>query len=208
MTTINIHDSTSVVPNGTEIVSPLYLDLVGRYKRFAKESATNLIGLAETLCIADNELSKKELEQFCDEVGVKKDGSTYRKLKKIGENAGRFEPWIEKIPNSWTTVYSLSKLPPDKFDRVTKSDRLSPFMTAKEIPLILEEKPKTKAAYKADLSIDLSDLESSDQIIVYRELKALKDRFKFRLTASEELKALESVDRPDKQLDLFQLEAA
>jgi hypothetical protein len=40
--------SKVVVPNGTDIALPCYVDLVARYQTFAKKSAENIIKLAET----------------------------------------------------------------------------------------------------------------------------------------------------------------
>ena len=62
--------NVAVVPNGTEIVSPKYLDLVEKYKLFARKSAENIVKLAETLITAEDELPPKEFRRFCEDVGL------------------------------------------------------------------------------------------------------------------------------------------
>ena len=119
------------VPNGTEPLSAEVAHYVDRYRGFARQTADGIIGLAMTLVEAEEKLSTAEFKIFCELVGIPKGGPIYKKFTKIGEAATRFEPYMEKLPSNWTTVYKLAALPPDKFDRVAQS--LTPFITAREI---------------------------------------------------------------------------
>jgi hypothetical protein len=119
------------VPNGTETLSAEVAHYVDRYRGFARQTADGIIGLAMTLVEAEEKLSTAEFKIFCELVGIPKGGPVYKKFTKIGEAATRFEPYMEKLPSNWTTVYKLAALPPDKFDRVAQS--LTPFITAREI---------------------------------------------------------------------------
>jgi hypothetical protein len=76
--------SNSLVPvqNGTEI--SLLDTLVERYRMFAKKSAEYSLELAETIFIADSELSPSDLEKFCERVGLDRRGSDYRKWRRTG----------------------------------------------------------------------------------------------------------------------------
>ena len=119
------------VPNGTETLSAEVAHYVDRYRGFARQTADGIIGLATTLVEAEEKLSTAEFKIFCELVGIPKGGPVYKKFTKIGEAATRFEPYMEKLPSNWTTVYKLAALPPDKFDHVAQS--LTPFITAREI---------------------------------------------------------------------------
>ena len=119
------------VPNGTETLSAEVARYVDRYRGFARQTAAGIIGLATTLVEAEEKLSPAEFKIFCELVGIPKGGAIYKKFTKIGQAATRFEPYMEKLPSNWTTVYKLAALPPDKFDRVAQS--LTPFITAREI---------------------------------------------------------------------------
>ena len=145
---IGTNNTTSMVElnvlNGTEIDLSTYVNLVQRYRHFAKEFAANIVKLAETLVIAKHNLAPVHFDKFCDEVGLHKDGSTYRKLMKIGENASRFEPFYDRLPNAWTTVYKLASIKQNEFDRVTKSEQFSPFMTAKDVTEVLGRRPSIR----------------------------------------------------------------
>lgn len=113
--------AVAVVPNGTELSD--FDSLVERYLTFAIKSAENIIRLAETLVEASN-LGEPKLLDFCTRVRLKYNGSTYRKQLKIGQEASRFEPFLERMPNNWTTVYKLAKLTKAQFDRVARMSDL------------------------------------------------------------------------------------
>jgi hypothetical protein len=178
-----------VVPNVTEVTSANYVDLVTKYRLFAKKTAENIIGLAETLVIAEDQLAPFDFRRFCREVGLKYDGSTFRKLLVIGKKVSRFEPFVERMPNTWTTVYKLASLKDHDFARVTKNERFTPFMTAEDVNLIVNG-PKPKTEHRQNLLIDLSDLEQSVQIDLYHKVKALAEQFGLRLTAPDKLKTV------------------
>jgi hypothetical protein len=108
----------------------------------------------------------------------------------IGEKVARFQPFVDRMPNAWTTVYKLALLENHEFDRVTKSELFTPLMTAGDVNLIVNGKPETKEEGHRDLTIDLSGLERSAKIELYRKVKALEEKFKFRLTLSAELKSV------------------
>jgi hypothetical protein len=181
-----LHQMTNVafVPNGTQMDSLEYVHLVEKYRLFAKKSAENIIGLAETLVIAEDNLAPSNFRQFCEEVGLKQDGSTFRKLIEIGKKVSRFQPFVERMPNTWTTVYKLASLKENEFDRVTKSDLFTPFMTAVDVNLIVNGASEKKAEKHRDLVIDLSDLEQSVKIDLYCRVKALKEQYASRLQAT------------------------
>ena len=122
--------SVAVVPNGTEIDLPKYVKLVEQYRLYARQTAENIIGLAETLVIAKKELGDFDLHRFCRDVGLEYKGPTFRKLMTIGEKVARFQPFVDRMPNAWTTVYKLAALENHEFDRVTQSALFTPLMTA------------------------------------------------------------------------------
>ena len=73
-------DILKLVPNQSEAVK----SLAEQYRKFAKASSENILGLAETVYIANRELNLRYLEEFYQEVGLDPKGTTARKLKEIG----------------------------------------------------------------------------------------------------------------------------
>jgi hypothetical protein len=170
--------------------SRTYTKLVNEYKRFAKKSTENIINLAETLVRASSKLSTDDFNRFCNEVHLQKDGSTFRKLMRIGEKISRFEMFLDRLPNNWTTLYKLASLDEDKFKLVTGSDVFRPSMTGKQINLLIGASPRGKKTHPHDFVIDLGELDKERKLEVFRQLKLLKQEFGFELTASETLQEI------------------
>ena len=208
MTTVTNPTKTNAVTliEPTEIASPQLVELVRRYMRFAKGSAQNILELAKTLSEAKEKLKKDELGAFCRDVGLNPKSSTYRKLTFIGDNAARFEPYIENMPSAWTTVYKLAMLPDADFDLITKSDKFSPFMTASSITKLVS--PDKKASPKASIIIVLTPLSEPERVMLRHSIEELQKRFKFEMHVSGKCPATDASDEDASEAGEFQLEQA
>jgi hypothetical protein len=133
-----VPNRTATVPNGTSSDSEVD-ELIKQYLSLGKVSAETFVKKAVTVAKAEK-LSKSKRQQFCTVVNLQYDGSKYRKLLKIGQEASRFEPVFDRLTNSWTTLYKLAVLEKDQFDRVTQDVRFDPMMTAAEVNVILTGK--------------------------------------------------------------------
>ena len=186
---INVTAPIQTLPNGNlDVVKPEILAYVDRYQSFLRKTAESILGLAETLVEAEAELNAVDFSIFCDNVGIVKPSPTYSKLKQIGEKSDRFRPFVDRLPNAWTTIYKLSKLPTDQFSRVSAS--LTPFITSKEIDEQIGTSQNVKTIYDFKIAAGILDGESKAEI--YAALLALKERFHFNLVEDpkivEELK--------------------
>jgi len=164
---------------------PTYAQLVDQYKKYGKEAAEKIVKMAETLVKAEQYLPPFQFDQFCDEVRLIQDGPTHKKLRKIGNKYARFEPFLDKLPNAWTTLYKLASIEEGEFDKVTKDDLFGPLMTAAEIDRIV--RPSKKKPQKEGLVIRFSGVDASKQLEVYLELKTLANKFAIDLIASQDL---------------------
>jgi hypothetical protein len=177
-----------VVPNGT-ILSPQVVKYVERYRGLAKQTAEAIIKLAVTLVEAEKELNGVDFKLFCEEVNVPKSGSVYKKLTKIGNEATRFTPFLDKLPNTWTTIYELAKLPSDKFDLVAPG--LNPFITAKQIGERAGTKEKhsdPKATAKpADFKISVGFMKPEEKSALYEMIYKLRAEYHFEVETDKTL---------------------
>lgn len=189
-------NGTVAVPNGT--IASKFDDLVERYRRFARKSAENIIKLAETLIEAKHALGDSEMTQFCEAVGLEQEGSTYRKLIKIGKESSRFEPFLDRTPSNWTTVYKLATLPPDQFEQVTKDDRFGHTMTAAEIKLITSDTTNRNARMTPDFAISLNGLnDPTTQLEVARKLEELSEQYGCEYRFSSNIRRLRKQNPPN-----------
>jgi hypothetical protein len=190
------------VPNGTEISSPTYTALVLKYRTFAKQTAENIIKLAETLLEAKRSLKESELLQFCKEVKLDHEGPTFRKLTKIGEQASRFEPFFDQMPNTWTTIYKLAKLERDTFDKVAHDDRFTPMMKASDVDIIIGGSSRTQIErLSRDVTIDLRGCDSDKKTEICLKVGDLVRQYGFKVTFGIDLeKELKSPPKANTEL--------
>jgi hypothetical protein len=190
MTTINgVTIINRTFPNGNSDIKPEILSFVDRYQTFLRKTAEAILGLSETLVQAECDLNSVDFLIFCENVGLVKGSPTYSKLKQIGETADRFRPFVNRLPNTWTTIYKLSKLAPDQFASIAGS--LTPFITSKEIDHHIGANGPKASSQAYEFKIGVSVLDGERKAEVYAALLALKDQFKFAL--SEDRRVLEEL---------------
>jgi hypothetical protein len=168
----------SVFPNGKELITPQITGYVNRYQTFLRKTAESIVGLATTVLEAEESLNKVDFKIFCSQVGLDTNSPTFSKLKKIGENAARFNPYLDRLPSSWTTIYKLAKMTVNDFQQVT--EELTPFMTANEIDRLTGSTSKPKGASNTDIFIDLSALDLNTKAKCYEDLCELSKRYGFK----------------------------
>lgn len=86
---------------------------------------------------------------------------------------------MDRLPNTWTTIYKLAKLPPEKFDRV--SANLTPFITAREINEIMGEEKQARNAERYDIKLSFGDMLPEQKAKIYEEIDRLKAEYSFKV---------------------------
>ena len=172
--------ATETVLNGNAVITPQILSFVDRYQTFLRKTAEAILGLAETLVEAEKDLNAVDFLIFCENVGLEKGSPTHSKLKQIGTVSARFRPFVDRLPNTWTTIYKLSKLEPDQFARIAEA--LTPFSTSKEIDEQLGETREARAPQVFEFKIALGLLDTDSKVEIYNSLLAMKKRFNFEMS--------------------------
>jgi hypothetical protein len=150
-------------PNGNSDVDRL----IKQYRSCTKESAANTIKMSHTSVEATKTLNVFDQQKFCDELKISK--STRSKLETIAKAASRFDPFLEKCPSSWTTLYAMAKLKSNEFDQVAHHQLFAPTMTAAEIDEIVKGKSgsggdldhKVRSDLIIELPQDIKDIDVS-----------------------------------------------
>lgn len=173
--------------NATTVLSTDVAEFVLRYKGFLKQTAESIVNLAIVINEAKTTLQESRFIYFCEEVGLNHKSSTVKKMIAIGERASRFTPIMERLPNTWTTIYKLAALSPDKFDLIVRDhkDVLSPFVTAKQINEItgVSRVVKTSSEKNANsATINFSTLNVTKKSELVDRLNQLKDEFGIELS--------------------------
>jgi len=176
-----------VFPNGNSYVSSTVDEYVDRYNALLCKSADAFIALGETLYEAKEILNKDDFTLFLEKTGLKNSKSTYSKLLKIGEEAPRLRPYVNNLPQSWTTLYALSKIEVDQFEKI--APQITAYSTAKDISSLVEDKTenKEKIVLKNDLVLSLADLDLDSKQKVVAVIQELEAQYKFNLKINADL---------------------
>jgi len=153
---------------------------VVRYLGHARKAADNQLLLAKTVYEAKAKLSEAQFLVFCERVGIKPDGATCSKMKKIGKVAAVLLPHADRLTSNWTTLYKIAKLPKPKLMEVIQSERLNRETTAKEIDEIVGALPRpttTRSQQGPTILLDLTGLGASEIDEVELEIANLESRF-------------------------------
>lgn len=120
-----------------EIISKSADDLAMEFGLFGKKTVENLIQMSRVVFEAKMQHSKHIFKEFCQLTGINPQSSSCRKYIAIGEHSERLIECVDRLPNSWTTLYTICTLSDDQFDQLLQSNVLSSSMTAKEMKLAL-----------------------------------------------------------------------
>lgn len=198
----NIIKSNRTNTNLTKVEADLTPE-VQRYSQqflsFAKASTENTIAMCELLNRAKVEFKQKEknnknklFNALCTTIGYTKGASdpTIKKFVRIGENADRFKPYIDRLPNSWTTLYEITQLDSELFDKAIENGAINIKMIGREVKSLKEtnqpDTPKSPTAQKPSISITL-EAETDKAVVeaLYKELELLKFNYQIELTAND-----------------------
>lgn len=155
-----------------------YVDLAFKY---FKQSAKNILLLGKTIVEANEALSPDEFATFCQEIGIEKNSATFKKFHKIGSRAFQLEPFLEKLPTAWTTLYKLSTLQPDDLNVITSGEFLSPLTTAKQVDEYFGKQKAASQREAFDIFISTEELDEEVQAQVHEALNELREQFCFKM---------------------------
>lgn len=159
------------VPNGTALrsINEPVMMYVENFKKFGKAGAESIIEQCQTVVTAEQELSATYFKRFLLEIDVERSSSTFRKMRSIGEAAVRLKSVADRLPNEWTTLYTLSTLDNARLNELAAQGVLRERMTARELNAALG-----KTSSKADdfkITIDVSKLEVGTQAELVKLIK-------------------------------------
>jgi hypothetical protein len=145
--------------------------------------------------MAAEDLGRRDRERFYADVKLDPKGSTVRKLMAIGQQLPRFQPYLNIIPNTWTTLYELARLEDEEFKMVVDSGVLHPLVTLREIDEV-RGRPSTKPKQQFIFNVDLYKIGTpTRQAEFARRLEALVEEFgiKWEPMAPEREKVLSRI---------------
>jgi hypothetical protein len=176
-----------------ESAKPTISELVNRYHSIGKRSVRSILDMGILFFQAHEELEKAELEEFYQEINLPPKGSTGKKYKAIGAKASLLEAHIDLLPNDWTTIYELTKLEKDQFDRLVQDNLLHPGVTQQAIKDHFKKPNQSAASHVGGSDAPRSQIVAFDfNLVAFPKRGAFAKRLKslfeeFEVDAGEEL---------------------
>lgn len=144
-----------------------------QYSLFAIKTAKSTVEMCRVVFEAKEELSKEEFSEFCTDIGHKGEDSTIRKYLAIGAAYERLIQYADKLPNSWTSIYTLTQIPSETFNALAQVGESFAKLSGNQIKALVEINSDSKKAPSTDAtssakttaevtSTDVSTSSSSD----------------------------------------------
>lgn len=134
---------------------------VSDYSLFAIKTAQSTVEMCRVVFEAKERLSKEEFSEFCSDIGHKGEDSTIRKYLAIGAAYDRLIQYADKLPNSWTSIYTITQIPSETFNSLAQVGESFAKLSGNQIKALVEinsvskKSPSTDATSSAKSTVEV-----------------------------------------------------
>ena len=124
------------------------------------------------------ELDKTDMNYFCFSVGLKREGSTFRKFEQIGKYSETFWKYVDKLPDSYTVLYEITTLDSDRFEELMSNNQITSYVTLKDIKELGNKLVKTQTdevSFKVSFDKKVNKSTKESLISIIRDLSSLEE---------------------------------
>lgn len=146
-------------------------DYAEEFQMFAVQTAAGYIAMATIVHRAKKDLIEAgQFDKFCEAINRDSKSSFIRKFTKIGELSELLAAHTEKLPDAWTTLYTIVQIDRPKLEELLVNGTISASMEGTDArTLVAQHKPPKapsksvkKFWYKCEIPFDVR-LEPDDQ---------------------------------------------
>ena len=121
-----------------------------KYSLFAIKTAKSTVEMCRVVSDAKDQLSREEFSEFCTDIGHKGEDSTIRKYLAIGAAYDRLIQYADKLPNSWTSIYTITQIPSETFNSLAQVGESFAKLSGNQIKALVEINTDSKKAPSTD----------------------------------------------------------
>lgn len=142
-------------------------DLINTYQTSTKNAVQNILNM----CIAVKEIDEKrkaklindfDVSYFCASVSLDRKSPTYRKYRKIGEHAGRFQKHMDSLPSAYTVLFQIATLDAEKFEELVESNQITPCLSLEKLKQITNPSAKSQNPDEVNFKVVFNNSTLSD----------------------------------------------
>jgi len=119
------------------------MNFVSEYSLFAVKTAQSSVEMCRVVFEAKEELSKEEFSNFCTDIGRKRTDPTIRKYIAIGAAYERLIQYADKLPNAWTSIYTILQIPTETFIALAEVGESFAKLSGKQIKALSRDATST-----------------------------------------------------------------
>jgi len=133
-----------------------------QYSLFAIKTAQSTVEMCRVVFEAKEELSREDFSEFCTDIGHKGEDSTVRKYLAIGAAYERLIQYADKLPNSWTSIYTITQIPSETFNALAQVGESFAKLSGNQIKALVEINTERKKAPSTDAT---STAETTSEVV-------------------------------------------
>ncbi|QWE06388.1 hypothetical protein [Polynucleobacter sp. JS-JIR-5-A7] len=157
-------------------------EYITSFQQYTRNTVENILKLSSLIVEMkekekSGELDKTDMNYFCFSVGLKRDGSTFRKFEQIGKHSEIFWKYVDKLPDSYTVLYEITTLDPDKFEELMCNDEIHSYVTLRDVKRLGGKVPNMNSSNKF----------SSSSVSPVQMKKLIKSINRFTITVSRDI---------------------
>ena len=121
-----------------------------QYSLSAIKTAQSTVEMCRVVFEAKEQLPRDEFSNFCTDIGQKGEDSTIRKYLAIGAAYERLIQYADKLPTSWTSIYTITQIPSDTFNALAQVGESFAKLSGNQIKALVEINSDSKKAPSTD----------------------------------------------------------
>jgi hypothetical protein len=166
-------------------INPKIEDYASQYRLCVKKTAASILELANVVYSAFTKLSDSEFKSFRNAIYADKSKDSYiKKLKCIAQKTARFNDITDKLPPSYTTLYTLSQLNNAAFTQVLSDNVIKPNMTALALALYTNKKPIKNIS---EVMLSFKNLSDKERTLAFAEIESVCKKFNIKIKSNIQL---------------------
>lgn len=146
----------TVAEDDTEIEAKGRQAYVWYFKAQQRRTAIASLQMCRVVYEADKCLTDYEFDEFCKNIGYVPKSSTIRKFLVIGKVYPRLIKYADQLPAAWTSIYALTQMPADDFERCIEDGYQLCDLSTSEIDKLVQ-KTRSVSSLMSPFKLDKKD---------------------------------------------------
>jgi hypothetical protein len=191
------------VKSEPEIIQPRTLDeYIADFKLHCRKTALATLQMARVVHEARESLPWETFEKFGEQIGLNASSATIAKLCCIGRVYERLHPHVDKLPANWTSLYLITQIPAEYFERAIRQNRSFEELTGAQIKDLIQQardlpalsiklpKDKDKNPVVAKLVFTKSKIDDIDLYAIKKAVREIEARLPLKVAFSKQVEEL------------------